>query len=96
MSVDIKKELEKVAAEIDLKVDARVAQIKNDMKKQNENSILDYVQSKIVSRKLLVFLVATGLVITSALDAETWAMIAAMYIGGQSVIDCVSAWRHGG
>lgn len=95
MSIDIKKELEKVAAEVDSKVDAKVAQIKNDMKEQKETSILDYVQSKIVSRKLLVFLIATALVISSALDPETWAMIAAMYIGGQSVIDCVSAWRHG-
>lgn len=95
MSIDIKSEIEKVVSEVDEKIDAQVAKLKKDMSAQEEKSFLDYVQSKIVSRKLLVFVVATALVVTSALDPETWAMIAAMYIGGQSVVDCVSAWRHG-
>ena len=56
---------------------------------------LDAVQEKIVSRKLLVFLTATGLLVWSGLDPETWALIAMMYIGGQSAIDAVKAWRHG-
>jgi hypothetical protein len=50
-------------------------------------------QSKVVSRKLLVFLCATGLMIWSSLDPDTWAMIAAMYIGGQSVIDIAKVWK---
>ena len=55
--------------------------------------VLDQVQSKVVSRKLLVFLCATGLMIWSSLDPDTWAMIAAMYIGGQSVIDIAKVWK---
>ena len=43
--------------------------------------------------KLLVFLCATGLLIWSSLDPDTWAMIAAMYIGGQSVIDIAKVWK---
>ncbi len=55
--------------------------------------MLDQMQNKIISRKLLVFLCATGLLIWSSLDPDTWAMIAAMYIGGQSVIDIAKVWK---
>ena len=58
--------------------------------------VLDAVQEKLISRKLLVFLTATGLMYWSSLDAETWGMIAVMYITGQSVIDAVKAWKWGG
>ena len=56
---------------------------------------LDAVQEKLVSRKLLVFLTATGLLIGAGLDPDTWGMIAMFYIGGQSAIDAVQVWRHG-
>tara|TARA_Y100000592_G_scaffold100614_1_gene181501 strand:- start:4660 stop:4920 length:261 start_codon:yes stop_codon:yes gene_type:complete len=55
--------------------------------------VLDQVQEKVVSRKLLVFIAATSLMIWSTLDPDTWAMIAAMYIGGQSVIDIAKVWK---
>ena len=58
--------------------------------------VLDAVQEKLISRKLLVFLTATGLMYWSELDPETWGMIAVMYITGQSVIDAVKAWKWGG
>ena len=60
---------------------------------ESKLGVLDQVQSKVVSRKLLVFLCATGLMIWSSLDPDTWAMIAAMYIGGQSVIDIAKVWK---
>ena len=60
---------------------------------QSKLGVLDQMQSKVVSRKLLVFLCATGLMIWSSLDPDTWAMIAAMYIGGQSVIDIAKVWK---
>jgi len=55
--------------------------------------VLDQFQQKVVSRKLLVFIAATCLMIWSTLDPETWAMIATMYIGGQSVIDVAKVWK---
>ena len=55
--------------------------------------VLDTVQEKIVSRKLLVFLVATSLFVYAGLDADTWGMIAMMYIGGQSAIDFARIWK---
>tara|TARA_A100001515_G_scaffold144889_1_gene150566 strand:+ start:4293 stop:4565 length:273 start_codon:yes stop_codon:yes gene_type:complete len=55
--------------------------------------VLDAVQEKVVSRKLLVFLVATSLFVWAGLDPETWGMIAMCYIGGQSAIDFAKIWR---
>ena len=61
----------------------------------NRKGLLDAFQEKLVSRKLLVFLTATGLLIGAGLDPDTWGMIAMFYIGGQSAIDAVQVWRHG-
>lgn len=59
---------------------------------KDQKGLLDYVQEKVISRKLLVFVTATVLM-WFGLDADTWAMIAAMYIGGQSVIDVAKVWK---
>ena len=59
-------------------------------------AITDKVLGKLISRKLLVFLTATGLMAYSNLDSETWGMIAVVYIGSQGAIDAVKTWRHGG
>ena len=56
---------------------------------------LDVILSKVVSRKLLVFGVATGLFAWFGLDPDTWGLIAMIYVGGQSVIDTVKVWKHG-
>ena len=59
---------------------------------QDQKGMLDNIQEKVVSRKLLVFMTATCLM-WFGLDPDTWAMIAAMYIGGQSVIDVAKVWK---
>ena len=74
------------------------------MEEKQENSdsqtqtkgILDSIQEKLISRKLLVFLTATGLLASAGLDSDTWGMIAVVYVGGQAAIDAVKVWRHGG
>ena len=58
-----------------------------------EKGILDAVQEKAVSRKLLVFIVATCLLTWSTLDPDSWAMIALIYIGGQSAVDIAKVWK---
>jgi len=60
---------------------------------KSKAGVLDRVQEKVVSRKLLVFIAATALMVWSTLDPDTWAMIATMYIGGQSVIDIAKVWK---
>ena len=57
---------------------------------------LDRGLEKVISRKLLVFGTATGLLAFAGLDSNTWGMIAIVYIGGQSVVDAMKAYRHGG
>jgi hypothetical protein len=64
--------------------------------KNKDKGMLDSLQEKVVSRKLLVFLTATGLMLWASLDPDIWGMIAVCYIGGQSVIDFAKSWKHGG
>ena len=64
--------------------------------KNKEKGILDSLQEKVVSRKLLVFLTATALMMYANLDPDIWGMIAVCYIGGQSAIDFAKSWKHGG
>ena len=60
----------------------------------NDKGLFDAVQEKVISRKLLVFGVATGLLYWGVgLDADTWGLIAMTYIGGQTVIDFAKVWR---
>ena len=61
-----------------------------------DKGMLDSLQEKVVSRKLLVFLTATALMMYANLDPDIWGMIAVCYIGGQSAIDFAKSWKHGG
>tara|TARA_R110001632_G_scaffold26314_2_gene71198 strand:+ start:2783 stop:2998 length:216 start_codon:yes stop_codon:yes gene_type:complete len=71
------------------------------MKDSSENQeekkgVIDSVMERAISRKLLVFAVATALLyLEVGLDADTWGMIAMTYIGGQTAIDFAKTWRHG-
>jgi hypothetical protein len=59
-----------------------------------DKGLFDAVQEKVISRKLLVFGVATGLLYWGAgLDTDTWGMIAMTYIGGQTAIDFAKVWK---
>ena len=72
----------------------KIDQIKKDLYLTTKSKgILDAVQEKVVSRKLLVFGAATSLFIWFGLDADTWGMIAMCYIGGQSAIDFAKTWK---
>ena len=61
--------------------------------KNKDKGMLDSLQEKVVSRKLLVFLTATALMMYANLDPDIWGMIAMMYIGGQSAIDFAKIWK---
>ena len=72
----------------------KVEKLKKDFYIESKTKgILDAVQERVISRKLLVFGAATGLFIWSGLDADTWGMIAMCYIGGQSAIDFAKTWK---
>ena len=101
----VAEELEEAAPEIEEKVKSSLMQrIKSKLTPTKSDPLyldnktkgaLDAFQEKLISRKLLVFLTATGLLIGAGLDPDTWRMIAMFYIGGQSAIDAVQVWKHG-
>ena len=51
---------------------------------------IDKLVERAISRKFLVWLTATGLMITSGLESSDWVIISALYIGGQTVIDGIA------
>lgn len=57
---------------------------------------LDKLTEKLISRKLLVFLTATGLMLYSDLSSDTWGLVAIVYIGSQGVVDAMKAYKFGG
>ena len=57
--------------------------------------LLDKIMGRLISRKFFVFLTATGLLAYNFLDADSWGMIAMIYIGGQTIIDAAISWKHG-
>ena len=57
--------------------------------------VLDRIMGRLISRKFFVFLTATFLLAYNFLDADSWGMIAMIYIGGQTIIDAAISWKHG-
>jgi hypothetical protein len=53
-------------------------------------AFIDTWLAKLTSRKLMVWLTATGLTFTGHVTSEDWVLISAIYIGGQTVIDGVA------
>ena len=58
---------------------------------------LDSLFSKLASRKLMVWLTATGLMLAEAvpLRSEDWVAISLAYIGIEGLADIATRWRHG-
>ena len=54
---------------------------------------LDRLVEKMISRKFMVWLTATGLLAFTGLESGDWVMISAIYIGGQAVIDGIATMK---
>ena len=52
--------------------------------------LLDRGLNKVVSRKLLAWVTATGLLAFADLASSDWTMITVVYIGTQGVVDTVA------
>ena len=69
-------------------------ELKSAVEAPNSKGFLDRCLEKVVSRKLLVFTVATSLLLANtSLDSETWGWVALVYIGGQAAVDTMKAYR---
>mgnify|MGYP003383830870 CR=1 FL=1 len=56
-------------------------------------AVIDKILSLYISKKLIVFLIATGLVISAKISGAEWINIAIVYIGTQGVIDAIVKLR---
>ena len=52
--------------------------------------LLDKGLEKLISRKLMAWSTATGLLLFADLTSSDWVMITCVYIGGQTVVDTVA------
>ena len=59
--------------------------------------VTDKFLAKFISRKLMVWLTATGLMLTerTPLDSSDWVAISLAYIGMQGLTDLATQWKHG-
>jgi len=56
---------------------------------------VDKFLTKMISRKLLVWGTATGLLFFSNLSSSDWVAVSLVYIGSQGAADLAKAWKHG-
>jgi hypothetical protein len=86
--------LEEIKSMINKLPEDKIEVLKQEFYLKNKSKgLLDGLQEKIISRKLLVFCSATALLVYAGLDADTWGMIAMTYIGGQTAIDFAKVWK---
>lgn len=52
-----------------------------------ETGLLDYISSRLVSRKLLIAIVATILVITGKITGDNWEKVIMVYLVSQGAVD---------
>jgi len=57
--------------------------------------IVDKYLHKFVSRKLLVWVTASGLLFAGGLSSADWTTLSLVYIGSQAAVDLARAWKHG-
>ena len=59
------------------------------MSEETKQALLDKGIEKVTSRKLLVWIAATCLMLWGGLESGDWVVISGLYLGGQSVIDAI-------
>jgi hypothetical protein len=64
------------------------------LERQDPPSLLDKALEKVTSRKLMVWLTATGLLLWSNLESSDWVAISLVYIGSQAAVDLAAAWKR--
>lgn len=55
---------------------------------------IDQILNRWLSRKLMVFAIATGLALVGNLTSSDWVIIASVYIGTQGTLDIVSKLKQ--
>ena len=63
------------------------------MEEQDKNGFVDTWLMKLTSRKLLVWITATGLALSGQLTSGDWVVISTVFIGAQGAVDIVERLR---
>lgn len=63
------------------------------MSEETKTAIIDNFTEKLISRKFLSWLTATGLLAFADLTSGDWVTVTCIYIGGQTVVDAVAKLR---
>lgn len=53
---------------------------------------IDRIVEKMISRKMLVWLTATGALLFGTLDSDNWVQVSMVYIGSQAALDVVTGY----
>ena len=59
-------------------------------------AILDFFQSKIISRKFMVFIIATVFLCLKMINSEHWVMISGAYLGTNVLEQFSNVWKDKG
>ena len=71
-------------------------EVKEEMKEvENDRGVLDIITAKAVSRKLLVWVVATVFMGFGKITPDEWTAISLGYVGIEGFADIATKWKHG-
>jgi Mg2+ and Co2+ transporter CorA len=91
MKNEVKKELESA--------ETKVKEVADSVEKQAEKEnvgIIDVLSEKVLSRKLLVWIVASAFLGLGKITPDEWMGISLGYIGIQGVTDLAAKWKAAG
>jgi len=58
-------------------------------------AFLDKYTERVISRKFMAWLTATGLAINGSVTSDNWVAVTLVYIGTQALVDMATQWKHG-
>jgi hypothetical protein len=71
-------------------------EVRAEMKEnENDRGVLDIITAKAISRKLLVWTVATVFMALGKITPDEWTAISLGYVGIEGFADIASKWKHG-
>lgn len=89
-NMGLKEELKEEVKDLDKRME-----IERKKEDGTRLGVVDLVAEKIVSRKLLVWITATALLMSSHITPDEWTAIALGYVGIEGMADIASKWKRG-
>jgi hypothetical protein len=79
-------------------IDDMKKEVKDELKQAEKEGVglIDVLSEKILSRKLMVWIVATGFLGFGKITPDEWMSISLGYIGIQGVADLATKWKSSG